>query len=265
MQGNLLYRRNPLAFPAGRAPGIDPLHRAAKGLRFSGIAAQKNFLNLTAGTLGVIAATPTFAIDGLIGPSFKCPTGSAKFSGQSTVADPSATFAAIMNFDVTSIQIFFHSSGAGASAQGFMYLVNSTIRCQTGGGEADSLLTPVVGVPYFIVVSANTADINFLLCRLDTGKILTSHANVGASGTPNGTYVVGNYSGGDGPTSSKMAAMMFAANYMTLPEMKVWALDPWAFWYPRQAEMLVAAAAASSFLAAWAQQSNLPVLGTGTY
>lgn len=267
MQANLLYRRNPLAYPASTVPGVNPSHRAAQGLRFSGVAAPGGFISLNQGRRGTVAgASPSFAIDGRIGSGFFSASGAdaVNFTVQSTVNDASATIAAIASFNsVAAGQCLFSSSGTNA---GWRLIYNTTQVTMTAGsvGDINSGIGLTANTPYLIISSANASASNFFVLNLATGKITTASAAGAAPAAPNGTYQVGNNVFNQ-PQLGRIAAVMFSANFMTLTEMRQWALDPWAFWYPCQTERLVAAAAAATFLAAWAQQSNLPVLGTGTY
>ena len=58
----LLPTRNPLAYPAGVAPGFDPTHVAAKNTLISGIAVGNTYVNLLTGKTPTISGTPVFNV-----------------------------------------------------------------------------------------------------------------------------------------------------------------------------------------------------------
>jgi hypothetical protein len=75
-------RRNPLAYPAGVAPGFDPSHLAAAPTKTIAVVASgaTNWRNIQTGQVGVLVGlTPwTPLIDGVIGPA---PKGSNNNAG----------------------------------------------------------------------------------------------------------------------------------------------------------------------------------------
>lgn len=258
---------NPLVYPAFAVEGVNSSHPASQALRFSGIASGGNFVSLNQGRKGTISGSPSFGIDGAMGPAFSALAGAdrAAFSGQSTVNDLSMTQAAIVRFNsVAGTETIF--SGSGANNGWRIYVTGGTFGIVAGSVIAvNSSITLVANTPYFVVASINGSTSNFLALDLSTGKILTATSSGATPAAPDGTYLVGNDAFNE-PANAKISAAMFSARYTSLWEMRQWAQDPWAFWYPRpRMPAFATAAAGGSFLAAWARQSNLPVLGTGTY
>jgi hypothetical protein len=278
----ILPRSNFLAYPAGVAPGFDPTHVAANNCRFSGITVPGNYFSLFSGKAGQLPAQPlaNIGIDGYIGCFAQCSQlGGGQgvvFSGFPATDDKLVTFGAIcIQTDTSAQRAIIRNANAGTTGS-FLSMPNSVggflcIRASTPNITLTSNITPIANVPYFVGASANwnTGAANFVLLRLDTGSILTSSIT-GSSGDPtagDGQYSVGDYSSGgtSSPSHAKIAAAMYANQFMSSAQLLQWAANPWSFWYPRRAVNYVGVTAAGGFIPAWAIPSNLPVLGTGVY
>lgn len=226
--------------PYGLA-GVDASHFAARGLLFSGVPANNGFVNLRTGQAGTKVSTATEKILARLGRASVFPGGGVsaahRFSGQDATNFGSNTIAAICSFNgIATTQLIFSNTTSNA---GIALNVNSSGTLQVtmfGVVAISSSIVLSVNVPYFIVVSKNgTTGISLLVMRLDTQVIVT---DAKASGTPavgNGTYAVGNgWAGGTFPMDGNIAAVMFSSSYLHPSELRKWAADPWAFWYPRR-------------------------------
>lgn len=234
------FRASPLAYP-GRLAGFDPSHPAAGPVpRFSAIANGANFYNLIKSASGATVGSPTYVIDGGIGPAVQLLAASsqrASFAGQSIVQDTLITIAAIAvvlsaSADKTSFLITTSTTGHGyslgpnATNQLVFYTPN------TGGGAVGPTLS--LNVPYFCAVSFDGSHVKFLAANLQNGQIQTSATTYTAdNAAPNGTYLIGRSASDAVQINAKIAAVMFSAQFMTPQQLLAWAADPWAFWYPR--------------------------------
>lgn len=273
-----LRNPNSLGFPGGVLPGFDPTHPASVGITqghgFSGIAFGANFMSLLNSTPGTLSGTPTASILNNTGPCTNV-TGTqvSTFGGNLAKSDLSATLACIVQLNAlnSASTIFFASTNG--TAGGWAIGLNASNQLDMFGEGGTSQASVTIGalsanVPYFMVVSSagtGTAT-KFLLLRLDTGKILTDStaAAVATGSTATATYSVGNLAA-TRPANAKIAAVMWTPQAMSAPAIAQWAQDPWSFWYPRNVSSIVGVTAGSSFLAAWAMNSNMRVIGTGTY
>jgi hypothetical protein len=241
MLDELRYRRNLLRYPAGMRAGIDPTDPATRSLRLSGIAQGANIVNLLTGKPGAVQFIPAFALDGVVGPAFNAfnVNDQTNFTGLTT-NDTSITIAAIIRFNsVASNQVVASTSSNNA---GWRLLVSGGTLQLTAGAVADlpSSTTLVANVPYLIIASGNASVANFLALQLDTGKITTSTRSGATPVAPNSIYTIGGWNAFGQCSNGKLAAVMISANFMSLQEMRQWARDPWAFWYPRRQRDLAA-------------------------
>jgi hypothetical protein len=260
--------REALAYPAGTRPSVDPKHIASAGLRFSGVAQGANFLSLTQGRLGTRAGSPSFAIDGVIGPAFNAiaTTDASSFSGQSTANDATVTLAVILRFNALGATQTILGTSSANNGWRIYATAGSTLAFVAGGvAVQDSGISISAGVPYLFIVSINASVANYLVRNLHTGKVVTASSASASPAAPNGTYLIGTNSFSE-CANAKIAAVMISARYMSLWQMRQWAADPWLFWYPRTKDYPIAVAAVGGgFIPAWAMNSNLPVIGTGTH
>ena len=237
---------NPFAYP-GIKPGFNQGHVAAAGVvsghGISAISLGRTLINVLSGKPGVnsgsVAITAT--VDGSLGPVTVYPihqtlTGGTDFTGQSTVTDTNVTMAGIVRFNQVNsglYQVVIVINGAillSLKGTGELVIYGA------GSAETASGLFPSVSVPYFLVASASSSQVNFGFTNLLTGSIQTSTIVTPITGgAATGTYTIGN---GD-PTGNgqsiigNIAAAMFSPTYLGHATLKLWLMNPWSFWYPR--------------------------------
>jgi len=254
--------RDPLVFPAGRAPGFDPTHPLAAGALFSAIPAGNDFVSLTNGKAGTIAGAPVASINGFIGPavSFTASSQKVSFSGQPTT-----------NFSSFTIAGFFVSNSPGSGYQTiFQNSTTHTGYCvQFNSGSAALAFTvqnkntysgPTLSanIPYFFIVSAQLGgSVNFVVVNLNTGAVLTKTVS-GVSSTavaPNGTYYVGTDWAAD--YLNGLAGPVMCSNAFFSPsQLLAIVADPWPFWYPQDfLEALLVGSTSAAYSLAAAQGS----------
>lgn len=231
---------NRIQGPYGLA-GVDPSHLATRGLLFSGIPANSGFVNFRTGKVGTKAGTPTESILAVLGRASGFlgggNTDAYRFSGQDATNYGSNTIAAICSFNTISTTQLIFSNNTSDAGIALNVAGNGTLQVTMFGVVAvNSSIVLSANVPYFIVVSKNgTTGIDFLAMRLDTQTIETSTASSGTPVAGNGTYAVGNgWAGGAWSMDGNVAAVMLSSSYLHPSELRKWAADPWAFWYPRR-------------------------------
>lgn len=232
-----------LSFPAGATPGFDQTHPCAQtmvaGHGFSGVATPAGFMSLLSGRAGVLTGGILGATLGNLGPvtDFSSSTSTATFPGQSTKVDTVGTMAAIFQFNSLTggTTALTYSSTTITAGMGLCLLTGSSFLSIIAGGATNATSTIAVAssVPYFAIASTSTASSNFLLMRLDNGKIVTNSQGpaIPTANNPSGSYQVGNAVSGR-PTVGKIAACAFSFTSLSPQQMLVWAQKPWAFWYP---------------------------------
>lgn len=255
-----ILRPNPLIYPARHKPGFDPTHPVANSVRLSAVASGSNFVNLLSGKAGTISGTPVSAISGVIGPSTNIGAGVSSdrvtFSGM-PIASSAMTMAAIMIGAVpggTNPAIFSNTS---SSSSGYIFYQNNgtgilTIQQWGIGSNSFSTVIPVPGHPCFVAATKDANGSFFVSTDLITGAIQSNSAGGGSvSGTPNGTYTIGNWPAAnlDDPRLTPMSAVMYSDVVTSSQLLLQWAQDPWAFWYPRRSLSIVGAAAAAAIKA----------------
>lgn len=235
----LLLPNNSLLYPGG-VPGFDPLHVAAYGLVYSGIAANQGggFINLLNGARATATGTITSVIDGVIGPSSNYGAANA-YNAVSTSAPGTRTAyttAAIIG-RITALNISRAYMTAGASGNGTGLFVDTTSGyvCIAGTNNAFTF-NFLTGNPYFIAASySSTLNIaHVVVVDLSTGKI--TQFTFTATGTIDGptTYNIGGWNQLSGREfNGNIAAVMISYNnYLSSGQLYQWAQNPWAFWYP---------------------------------
>jgi hypothetical protein len=104
------------------------------------------------------------------------------------------------------------------------------------------LPVPTVGVPYFAAVSAQSGLQNAILVDLTTGRTYTGIAATTMGSYANGAVFPVGSGGGWSAGTAYIAAAMMGSGFLTLPQLRAWAADPWAFWYPQPQLSLMASA-----------------------
>jgi hypothetical protein len=237
-----LFKTNSLVFP-GRLPGFNPNHLASggiiKGTGLSWISKGANGQNLLNGAKGTVVGTAANIVGKIFSPLgmttgfVAANTNSLSYSGNTTTNNTSATFAAMFYTPTLTTGPYITnssgSSGIGAGVSSAGALINSNFGQGGSGGAA----TIVVNTPYFAIWSISPSNINYLTLNLNNGKVTTqSVANSVVPTAPNGTYQIGSNSGDADFSTVNIAAAMFSPNYLSIAQMRQWAQDPWAFWYP---------------------------------
>lgn len=225
-----------LAFPCGEAPGFDPTHIAASGIRqglgVSFIPVGANFISLLSGVAFTLTGTITNKIFGVIGPATGGTSGTGRASIASTsIATGARSAAAIVQFT--------------AMPAAFKTLINDSIVTFTvnaannpqlfyNNAQHSSSVTLVAGVPYFIAASAISGGaFNILVMNLLTGAItLTSSTSADTFASIGTTIFAGNNNNGAQPMNGGIAAGMYSPAYLSPQQLLQWAADPWRFWYP---------------------------------
>jgi hypothetical protein len=269
----MLYvpRRSPLSYPAGRKAGFDVNHVASVGVRLSAVANGPTFLNLLTGKAGARAQTfvpgTQATIIGPLGQAvFPSALGdSVTFSGFPASIDANCTIAIIFMPYLTGGYEYYFTNSTNGAGQSLNINATANLQFTMFGVVAESSNIVVQSLrPYFIAVSQNgTSNINYLCLELDTGNIFTDTTASSTAILPDGNYRLFTDPANGSVGGGYMAAAMYSSNYMSMQQLRHWAADPWAFWYPRQRQNWTGPAA--TFEAAWARGSNISVVGAGTY
>jgi hypothetical protein len=219
-------------------PGVNPSHVAALGTRFSGVARDGNIIG-SLGRPGTITNTPSLVIDKSIGAAtkFASSTDAVTFSGLSAANDTTFTSACIFvaNSSIANGTLLSTSSNGSG---GYRFGPNSLVPvvAYNGAAAASSGVTLVAGIPYFVVVSYDTASgvANFTVTRLDNGKtVAASASSVTGTLANSGTISIGTRVSSNLVSNSSIAAIMWSFRLLSLQQQAKWAADPWSFWYPR--------------------------------
>jgi hypothetical protein len=259
--------RNPLAYPAGYAPGFDPNHVAARMCRFSAISTGGGAINLMNGQVGV-AVNSGYGFRQGLGPTTvpTSTTSRSTFSPFPIAVDTINTVAAIGTLVTPSGEKYLICTGGLSDGRGIKFGANGVNFTYTkpGAVEIDSTLDWSAGVPYFIAASNDASNIYFVQLNLATGELKTTVvANATTPGVMDGSYIFGNGHSGSGHAMDHTAAVMYTAAFTSHRELIQWASDPWSFWYPNPGDNWTAAAAAGGSFPWWSVQNNNFVIGTG--
>lgn len=228
-----------LAYPCGMTPGFDPTHIAASGISAKGhvgVSSGGGWLNVLTGIPGTINTAAPSVIDGVTGPSYvgANDTSGFTFPGSAT-AENTFTLAALVrptSFPATGT-IFFSSATTNT---GNGLVINNTSIVRILAGVTNILNGPTLSAnsPYFIAGSRLAGStVNLLVLNLNTGVLLTSTGtNATNSAASDGTYVVGKSPAFNAQSGRNAAVMYNPALFLSMSELRAWAADPWAFWYP---------------------------------
>lgn len=269
-----VFRQSPLACPQGRSPGFDPTHPASLNCFISTIPIAAGVFNLITDAVGTAYGTnPAVALDGSIGMCAKT-TGITqngwRLSGNTTAQEVLVTMAAITR--VTSLANDFQawlSSGGNANTGVWLYVKTTGHLFFGFGGVAniDSGLILTANTPYFVAASYSAAatNVNFVLVNLSTGSMQTATGSTAGNSTvaPDNRFLIfGNTFASSNSPIGVTSNVMYNRSYLSMSALRMWANDPWSFWYPPRAQSAVGTLPA--FLAAWARNRNVAVQGVAT-
>lgn len=229
--------RSPFEYPTGLAPRFDPSHIASKNAKFSFIARANGGIDLLTGRPGTVVGACTATCHAGIGPGSRMAAAGrcVTFANMDGSNFSSATYAAIIQISAGSTyqDIIGNVGGNGGSALGLDSSdnLNFNISAVTNKSAAVGV---TVDTPYFVLASRDgTAACVFATLNLRTGKLTTQTATgTSAPNAPNGTYVVG--VAGDlssFPLLGSIACGMISSAFMSEAQVRLWAKNPWSFWY----------------------------------
>jgi len=254
---------NPLQYPGGM-PGFNPSHPASKNIGFSLVPMGASVVDLITCKKAnqVPGGNPTYQVLSGLGPSAQVLSNGTPelwYAGGSFVSGKTAPFtlAAIVQFvAVGNLQYFLHNDSRQATTVnngGRIGIYNATLQPNSFFlATANFVVDPnnanfvaVANVPYFFAASYNGTTANMVLARLDNGRIfsqvvsstLTVAASDGGAGILN--YGSDGTDGGSFGIDGSLAAAMCNYSYMSIPQLLVWASDPWSFWFPRAQQNLM--------------------------
>lgn len=243
------YRRSKLTYPAGVLPGWDPTHPAARQTRLSAVVRAGTFKEIAPQTRQATLGTtpPTFSNHSHLGPvgvfNGSTSINAVTVAGLSTANDTVATVAAI--FTITAFTSTWCPIANSGSSAGYAINIATTpgVQMVLPGTVVTSVVfgTIAVNTPYFLAVSNVTGLQNYVLCNLSSGQIQTATtASAYTSAALNGTADIGCWSQNSQAFDGDIAAVMWSNTFLGLGSLKMWAADPWAFWYPQPEENWVA-------------------------
>lgn len=252
----LTQYRNPLAFPAGYAPGFDPNHVAAERCILSAIVSNGGAKNILNGVVGTLVTSPTASVHGIMGPcnKFNNATTDAVTFATGTIANSNITLAAIFT-PTTLLSRGILSTGSGNGVHLRTNASNSNFGVRYYGFVTlDSGFTAAANTPYFYAFTASRDsgawDHRHVICNLSSGKMYFTEiiGTAGAAATDGSSIMVGNADAASSSYDGRIACAMISKKYSSLQSLIAWAADPWSFWYPNPGDNWIAAQAAAGGL-----------------
>lgn len=251
----MIFRRNPLLFPAGVRPGFNPKHPAlgSKGVcRWSTVAVGTTHQNVLNGNVGTSAGSLTTSTRRLIGPATHYVDGCLSTFNALPTTTPAVgvTFAAIIEIAVlTGGQFGLKVIATDPTGWCFFHdtVSHSLGLCSIGSGDnIVSGLALTTDTPYFCVVSSSTAGTFFIVRNLLTGATASTTATASATINNGTSYVVGDFHVGSSSIDGYIATTAFISGACGAQNTLKWAKDPWSFWYPTRDD-LIGVTSGSSF------------------
>lgn len=241
MSKALLLKRSPLSYPGGN-PGFDPSHALSKNAIFSGVSLGANFVNLLSGSAGTIIGTPSANLTNLGMVTKFGSTGTDRLSWSVASAAGDFTGAAIFNYGAAAGSsqglIETASGGTTANINGISLNSNGNNNPEIIVGATFSFLIPgilVPGVDYFYVASWSQSlqKVNYLLANLNNGTVKSGTISLTATSASGTSVNVGNHGSVGRPLGGNgVAATYLCGQFLSPPQLRQWAQDPWGFWYP---------------------------------
>lgn len=228
-------------YPAGRAPGFDPSHPMAAGIRFSGVASGGSFLSLdqarSASTSGAPPAMQTVAGPG----TFYSGAGSmTRFSGFPTDTPSAITMAAIITLPAAAARyVPIISNNYSGTPTGLQVDAGNLVLSVNGGSTSigPSTSSIVNNVPFALAASysPSAGKAYFRARNLATGAYYSwDLSNSTAINANSSTMTVGYASGGNNPNQITHAAM-WSTSFRPGAVLDAFLADPWPFWLPEPA------------------------------
>lgn len=250
----LTQYRNPLAYPAGYAPGFDPNHPCASRAEISAVASGAGYVDLLKGKKGTIAGTILANIRGLIGPSADYNASTSNyvyFTGLHAGAMDEGTFACVFMPIPGSGYNYMFSYGVTPGFHAYRYNSSAIVLEWGFSSNVNTGLIPADNVPYFFAASYSVGNFaDAYLTDLRTGKVLTFYsATAGTAITStSGSFYIGTSEWDFQSPQNRIHSAAFMRSYTPRAAMLQWAADPWSFWYPNPGDNWIAAQAAAGGL-----------------
>ena len=225
-----------LPFPS--SPFINPNHPANINLRFSwsaiGVLAAYELASTRA---GIKNGAPTVAFDPILGTCLQFITASDyfSFSGQSRLNDQVMTVGILVNVLSLGADVCWADNDTSGAGGWRVRTIGAAVTLTSNNvANYGTQFLMSAGIPYLIILSANPAVgvASVYQRNLLTGQI-NSTIDVGTfsaspAAAPNGTFTLG---AGAGPAGdSKIAAVLYSAQYMPYAVMRQWGADPFGPW-----------------------------------
>ena len=225
-----------LGFPS-RPYGFDQSHPAAGsgGTRYSIISGP------TIGSINLIkpsglpnnSTAPTSATDGVVGKTLVSATSDIRYAS-TAIQDTNSTLMAIGY--ITSLAAGGSFIGGRQGGYFLGYKTSGALALFTNNtADAVSTIILAINTPYFLIASTNGTVANLVAVNLKTGQMFSNTQSGTYTALINGTLF--QYANGQSaafPLVGSVAAAAYTNAFLTLPQLQQIALDPWAFWYPRQ-------------------------------
>lgn len=238
--------RDTLAYPVGIAPGVNPGHPMGAGLLLSAVASGGTMIRLDKAELPVLNSTaPTAITDRNLGPATQFVVGNTRLdygvARSGSLTEVYIACAAI--FTLTSVPSIGYVCNTANDGSGHGLQINTgALTFRKNGGLVPTIITPVAGVPYFVIASkfnnSPNGVVNWVVRRLDTGAIVsgsTAAADAGAAANVSSKVCIGERVAASTCMPMKLAAvaLSYPGRLLSIRELEAAAADPWSFWYPR--------------------------------
>ena len=231
----IIQPRNRLIYPGGNS-GFDPSHPAAKGVRFAGVATGNSFLSITDPRTATAHNTISFR-QTPIGPTLWTDDS---HTGNITVPVPVDTTVSAINFASIAYLsgavrgTYAKFIGVDTPEQGIL-IHNGIFNPVVNGTSYYPSYTFGAGI-YFVAMSAFSGVLNWVVCNMTTGAIITGSQSAASPGSSTGGYVNlgGTLNYGASYLGGGLATAFYGVNTpLSVGDLQRWASDPWALWYPQ--------------------------------
>lgn len=234
-----LNLRNKFSFPVGVTPGFNPLHIASPGILHSGVAAAGGgYTSILTGSVAALSGSPYGLMDAIVGPNSNYNGSSvATFSSFPTAVPDPVTIAAIVttSSSINNFPNYFINNNASSSTGAGMFSSGSAFYFIWGNTGLNVGPAVSTNTQYFVAFSVSGAlnILSYVIVNLANGVVISGTVTPSKGSTiGDGSLYIGNRGTNGRQWSGGIAATMWADNYLSVPELLIWAADPWSFWYP---------------------------------